>query len=67
MVKHKSDQSRDMVRLGAKIPGDGKTLTPMLTELSSSRKDHNDVALICDDGKILAHKFFLAAHSKFLK
>ena len=44
----------------------GKYLSPMLQEISQ-RKNHIDLNLVCDDGSVAAHKYFMAAQSKFLK
>ena len=44
-----------------------KVLSPMMKEISS-RRHHCDLAFFCEDGGIvLAHKFYMAAASKFLK
>ena len=44
-----------------------KVLSPMMKEIST-RRHHCDLAFCCDDGSVvLAHKFYMAAASKFLK
>ena len=55
-----------LVKLGPVVVPE-KTLSPMMKEISS-RKHNLDMVFKCDNGGvILAHKFFMAAQSKYLK
>ena len=65
--KRKETRIETLVKLGPVYnDGDGKTLCPMMREISS-RKLHPDLAFNCSGGTVLAQRFFMAAQSKFLR